>query len=157
LCAGLTAAHEVGILHRDIKPENLILEQTGNAKLMDFGIARPIRRGAPDFTQPGTFVGTPNYSAPEQLAGEDVDQRADIYACGVLMCEMFCGKLPYSGSNTLEIYVAQMQQAPMKPSEFWPEIPPPLEAIILRCLSRAPADRFASANDLAMALSVLRA
>jgi len=157
LCAGLAAAHEVGVLHRDIKPENLILEQAGNAKLMDFGIARPIRRGTPDFTQPGTFVGTPNYSAPEQLAGEEVDQRADIYASGVLMCEMFCGKLPYSGSNTLEIYVAQMQQAPVKPSEYWPEIPPPLEAIILRCLSRAPADRFASANDLALALSVLRA
>ena len=157
LCAGLAAAHEVGVLHRDIKPENLILEQTGNAKLMDFGIAKPIRRGTADFTEPGTFVGTPNYSAPEQLAGEDVDQRADIYASGVLMCEMFCGRLPYSGSNTLEIYIAQMQQAPMKPSEFWPEIPPPLEAIILRCLKRVPAERFASANDLAMALSVLRA
>src|SRR5581483_3658752 len=78
LCAGLAAAHEVGVLHRDIKPENLILEQTGNAKLMDFGIARPIRRGAPGHTQPGTFLGTPNYSPPEQLAGEDLDQRADI-------------------------------------------------------------------------------
>jgi len=134
LCAGLAAAHEVGILHRDIKPENLILEQTGNAKLMDFGIARPLRRNTPDHTQPGTFVGTPHYSAPEQLAGEEVDQRADIYASGVLMCEMFCGKLPYTGANTLEIYVAQMQQPPTKPSEHWPEIPPALESIILRCL-----------------------
>jgi serine/threonine protein kinase len=72
---------------------------------MDFGIARPLRRNTPDHTQPGTFVGTPHYSAPEQLAGEEVDQRADIYASGVLMCEMFCGKLPYTGANTLEIYV----------------------------------------------------
>jgi serine/threonine-protein kinase len=157
LCAGLAAAHEVGVLHRDIKPENLILEQAGNAKLMDFGIARPIRRGAPDFTQPGTYIGTPNYSAPEQLAGEEVDQRADIYSSGVLMCEMFCGKLPYSGNNTLEIYIAQMQQAPGKPSEFWPEIPPALESIILRCLSKAPADRYPSANSLAQALAALRA
>jgi serine/threonine-protein kinase len=157
LCAGLAAAHEVGVLHRDIKPENLILEQTGNAKLMDFGIARPIRRNAPDFTHPGTFVGTPHYSAPEQLAGADVDQRADIYASGVLMCEMFCGKLPFSGGNTLEIYIAQMQQEPIKPSAIWPEIPSALDTIILRCLNKAPEDRYASAHDLAQALASLRA
>ena len=157
LCAGLAAAHEVGILHRDIKPENLILEQTGNAKLMDFGIARPMRRNTPDYTQPGTFVGTPHYSAPEQLAGEEVDQRADIYASGVLMCEMFCGKLPYTGANTLEIYVAQMQQPPTMPSEHWPEIPHALEAIILRCLQKLPAGRFQSAQELAHALAALRA
>jgi len=157
LCAGLAAAHEVGILHRDIKPENLILEQTGNAKLMDFGIARSIRRNAPDHTQPGTFVGTPQYSAPEQLAGEEVDQRADIYASGVLMCEMFCGKLPYTGANTLEIYVAQMQQPPTRPSEYWPEIPPALEGIMLRCLQKLPAGRFQSAEDLAHALAAFRA
>ena len=157
LCAGLAAAHEVGVLHRDIKPENLILEQTGNAKLMDFGIARPIRRNAPDFTHPGTFVGTPHYSAPEQLAGADIDQRADIYASGVLMCEMFCGKLPFSGGNTLEIYIAQMQQEPIKPSAIWPEIPSALDTIILRCLNKAPEDRYASAHDLAQALASLRA
>ena len=157
LCAGLASAHEVGVLHRDIKPENLILEQTGNAKLMDFGIARPIRRTAPGHTQEGTFLGTPNYSAPEQLAGDELDERADIYSSGVLMCEMFCGKLPFSGSNTLEIYMAQTQAAPIKPSEHWPEIPPPLEAIILRCLQRSPQDRFASAAELVRALAQLRA
>ena len=116
-----------------------------------------MHRNAPDFTQPGTFVGTPHYSAPEQLAGEEVDQRADIYASGVLMCEMFCGKLPYSGANTLEIYVAQMQQPPAKPSEYWPEIPAALEAIILRCLQKLPAERFQSALELAQALAALRA
>ncbi|HZW52110.1 MAG TPA: serine/threonine-protein kinase, partial [Rudaea sp.] len=156
LCAGLAAAHEVGVLHRDIKPENLILEQNGNAKLMDFGIARPIRRSGPGHTEQGSFVGTPNYSPPEQLAGEDVDQRADIYSSGVLMCEMFCGKLPFSGSNTMEIYIAQTQQEPIKPSAYWPEIPPPMEAIILRCLKRLPQDRFASAAELAQALAQLR-
>jgi serine/threonine-protein kinase len=156
LCAGLAAAHEVGVLHRDIKPENLILEQTGNAKLMDFGIARPIRRSTPGHTEQGTFVGTPNYSPPEQLAGEELDQRADIYSSGVLMCEMFCGKLPFTGSNTLEIYMAQTQAEPIKPSEYWKEIPPTLEAIILRCLQRKPADRFSSATELSQALAQLR-
>jgi len=156
LCAGLAAAHEVGVLHRDIKPENLILEQTGNAKLMDFGIARPIRRSTPGHTEQGTFVGTPNYSPPEQLAGEELDQRADIYSSGVLMCEMFCGKLPFTGTNTLEIYMAQTQAEPVKPSEYWKEIPPTLEAIILRCLHKKPADRFASAAELSQALAQLR-
>jgi serine/threonine-protein kinase len=73
------------------------------------------------------------------------------------MCEMFCGKLPFSGNNTMEIYMAQMQQTPIKPSEHWPEIPPMLEAIILRCLQRAPADRYSTALDLAQALAQLRA
>ncbi|UXI66661.1 serine/threonine-protein kinase [Tahibacter amnicola] len=157
LAAGLAAAHEVGVLHRDIKPENLILEANGNAKLMDFGIARPARRAQPGHTQPGTFLGTPNYCAPEQLAGEEVDERADIYSCGVLMTEMFCGALPFSGSNTMEIYMAQMQQEPARPSALWPEVRPELEAVILRCLKRNVAERPRSAADLAAALAQLRA
>ncbi len=157
LVAGLSAAHEVGILHRDIKPENLILEASGNAKLMDFGIARPIQRSTPGQTQPGMFVGTPHYSAPEQLAGEDVDARADIYSCGVVMCEMFCGRLPFSGGNTMEIYIAQTTHEPVKPSAVWPEIPPALEATILRAIQREPMDRYQSAQELARALAGLRA
>jgi len=157
LCAGLGAAHEVGVLHRDIKPENLILEQSGNAKLMDFGIARPIRRVEPGHTQPGMFVGTPHYSSPEQLAGDEVDHRADIYSSGVLLSEMFCGKLPFTGANTMEIYMAQMQQMPIRPSEYWPEIPPELEQVILRCIARAPDDRFQSVGELGAALADIRA
>jgi eukaryotic-like serine/threonine-protein kinase len=157
LCAGLAAAHEVGVLHRDIKPENLILEASGNAKLMDFGIARPTRRSEPGQTAPGTFVGTPHYSSPEQLAGEEVDERSDIYSSGVLFCEMFCGRLPFTGSNTMEIYLAQMQQEPIKPTEHWPDMPPPLEALILRCIARDPATRYQNAPELAAALAGLRA
>jgi serine/threonine-protein kinase len=157
LCAGLEAAHAVGVLHRDVKPENLIIEASGNAKLMDFGIARPIRRTQPGQTQPGMFVGTPHYSAPEQLAGDDVDHRADIYSSGVLLCETFCGKLPFDGANTMEIYMAQMQQAPIKPSDHWPEIPKALEAIILKCIERRPEQRYQSVAELAAALGELRA
>jgi len=157
LSAGLAAAHEVGVLHRDIKPENLILEANGNAKLMDFGIARPARRAAPGHTQPGTFIGTPNYCAPEQLTGDDVDERGDIYACGVVMSEMFCGGLPFTGSNTMEIYQQQMRDEPILPSKLWPEIPPELEAVILRCLRRDREERYATARDLNAALTELRA
>jgi len=157
LSAGLAAAHEVGVLHRDIKPENLILEANGNAKLMDFGIARPARRVEPGYTQPGTFIGTPNYCAPEQLTGDDVDERGDIYACGVVMSEMFCGGLPFSGANTMEIYQAQMRDEPILPSKLWPEIPRELEAVILRCLRRDREERYATARDLHAALTELRA
>jgi serine/threonine-protein kinase len=157
LSAGLAAAHEVGVIHRDIKPENLILEANGNAKLMDFGIARPTRRDAPGHTQPGTFIGTPNYCAPEQLVGGDVDERGDIYACGVVMSEMFCGSLPFPGSNTMEIYQMQMRNEPILPSKLWSEIPPELEAVILRCLRCDREERYASARDLNAALTGMRA
>jgi serine/threonine-protein kinase len=157
LCSGLAAAHEVGVLHRDIKPENLILESSGNAKLMDFGIARPVQRVEGGLTQPGMFVGTPAYSAPEQIAGLAVDERADIYASGVLLCEMFCGKVPFEGANTMEIYLAQMQREPIRPSQWWPEIPPALEAIILRCIERDPEARPQTAEALGAALAALRA
>jgi HAMP domain-containing protein len=157
LSAGLAAAHEVGVIHRDIKPENLILEANGNAKLMDFGIARPSRRDEPGHTQPGTFIGTPNYCAPEQLAGGDVDERGDIYACGVVMSEMFCGSLPFPGSNTMEIYQMQMRNEPVTPSKLWPGISPELEAVILRCLRRDREERYASARELNTALTGMRA
>ena len=156
LAAGLGAAHEVGVLHRDIKPENLILEANGNAKLMDFGIARPVRRSSPGQTEAGTFVGTPDYCSPEQLSGGEVDERADIFACGVLMSEMFCGGMPFSGANTMDIYQAQISDEPVRPSALWPEIPPELEAVILRCVRNAREERFASAAELGLALSHLR-
>jgi eukaryotic-like serine/threonine-protein kinase len=157
LCAGLRAAHEVGVLHRDIKPENLILEASGNAKLMDFGIARPIRRSGPGQTEAGTYVGTPHYSAPEQLSGKEVDHRADIYAVGVLLSEMFSGGLPYAGSSTVELYMAQMQGEARPPSTFWPEIPAALEALILRCIAREPEQRYPDVAALIADLEVLRA
>ena len=156
IAGALHAAHAVGVLHRDIKPENVILEASGNAKLMDFGIARPIRRTAPGQTQPGMFIGTPNYSPPEALAGEEVDARSDVYSMGVMLCEMFCGSLPFNATSTMELYIAHSQMMPIAPSTLWPEIPKPLEAIILKCLEKSPAKRFISAEALLDALNQLR-
>jgi serine/threonine-protein kinase len=87
----------------------------------------------------------------------DLDTRSDIYSTGVMLCEMFCGKLPFSGGNTMELYVAHLQQPPIKPSLLWPDIPRALEEVILKCLEKKPADRYASATDLLVALSGLRA
>ncbi len=148
LCSGLAAAHAVGVLHRDIKPENLILEPTGNAKLMDFGIARPVRRLTPGQTQAGWVVGTPQYLAPEQLQGQDSDTRADIYSCGIVLYEIFSGRLPFNAASPMEIALQHLKEEPAPPKTHWPEIPPRLEAAILRCLKKDPAERYPSVADL---------
>jgi serine/threonine-protein kinase len=148
LCAGLAAAHAVGVLHRDIKPENLILEATGNAKLMDFGIARPERREGPGQTQAGWVVGTPQYLAPEQLQGQESDARADIYSCGIVLYELFTGRLPFAGATPVEIMFQALKEEPAPPRAAWPEVPPRLEAAILRCLEKDPAARYPAVADL---------
>ncbi|HEV7505013.1 MAG TPA: protein kinase [Thermoanaerobaculia bacterium] len=157
LCAGLGAAHAVGVLHRDIKPENLILEPTGNAKLMDFGIARPIDRLAPSQTQAGFIVGTPQYLAPEVLQGAEADARADIYSSGIVLYEIFTGVLPFDGPTAMEVVVQHLRQEPAAPSSRWPEIPPALEIAILKCLKKDPEQRYRSVADLLHDLEALSA
>jgi HAMP domain-containing protein len=157
LCAGLAAAHSVGVLHRDIKPENLILDSTGNAKLMDFGIARPIDRLAPGQTQAGFIVGTPQYLAPEILKGQEADPRADIYSCGIVLYELFAGVLPFDGATAMDIMFKQMREEPAAPSTRWREIPPVLEAAILRCLKKDPGERYRAVAELLSDLEGLSA
>jgi HAMP domain-containing protein len=157
LCAGLGAAHAVGVIHRDIKPENLILEPTGNAKLMDFGIARPVSRLTPGQTQAGFIVGTPQYLAPEQVQGGEIDTRADIYSTGVVLYEIFSGQVPFRANTAMEVLVKHLQDEPPPPREHWPEIPPRLEAAILRCLRKVPAERFQTVEELHRELEALSA
>ncbi len=157
LCRGLEAAHAVGVLHRDIKPENLIVEANGNAKLMDFGIARPIVREEAGQTQEGFAVGTPQYMAPEQLQGLEVDQRVDLYAVGVVLYEVFTHHVPFEGKNPMQVMMATLKEEPPPPSSYWPEIPRPLEAIILRCLAKEPAGRYDNVGKLIDDLEGLRA
>jgi serine/threonine protein kinase len=157
LCAGLGAAHAQGVMHRDIKPENLILEPTGNAKLMDFGIARPIKRMEPGQTQEGFIVGTPLYLSPEQLQGQEVDARADIYSTGVVLYEIFTGELPFTAPNAVEIMLKHLREPAPSPRMHWPEIPPKLEAAILRCLEKDPEARYRTVEDLQRDLESLSA
>src|SRR3954447_21298274 len=119
LCAGLGAAHAVGVMHRDIKPENLILTPAGNAKLMDFGIARPIERLTPGQTQVGFIVGTPQYLSPEQLQGGEVDARADIYSAGIVLYEIFTGELPFSAPTAMELMLKHLKEPPLAPRSHW--------------------------------------
>jgi tRNA A-37 threonylcarbamoyl transferase component Bud32/HAMP domain-containing protein len=158
LCAGLGAAHAVGVIHRDIKPENLILEPTGNAKLMDFGIARPVSRLTPGQTQAGFVVGTPQYLAPEQVqGGDDIDTRADIYSCGVVLYEIFSGEVPFKANTAMEVLVKHLQDEPASPRTHWADMPPRLEAAILRCLRKNPAERFQKVEELQHELEALSA
>ena len=151
------AAHAQGVLHRDIKPENLIIEAVGNAKLMDFGIARPIERMTPGETQAGWVVGTPMYMAPEVLQGRDADVRGDIYAVGILLYEIFTGKPPFSGSTPIEVMLKQIKDEPPAPIGPHGALDPALEAAILRCLKKDPAERFSSVDGLARVLEGLTA
>jgi serine/threonine-protein kinase len=157
LCRGLAAAHEVGVLHRDIKPENLIVQPNGNAKLMDFGIARPIVRMEEGQTQAGTVVGTPQYLAPEQLQGKAIDERADLWAVGVVLYEIFTSQTPFRGANPMQVIVATLNEKPTPPRTYWPQMPEALEGIILRCLARDPAQRYRTATALLADLEELRA
>ena len=158
LCRGLAAAHAESVLHRDIKPENLLIEHTGNAKLMDFGIARSLARTKPSQTEPGSIIGTPFYLAPEQLEGLEADQRADLYACGVVLYEIFTGHLPFSTQgNVFEIITRKLKEEPIPASQHWKAIPQSLEAIIMRCLARNRDDRYSDVDRLLSELEVLRA
>jgi eukaryotic-like serine/threonine-protein kinase len=145
---GLQAAHDAGILHRDIKPANIILDPRGNARLMDFGIARQIMDEGKNVTQTGNIVGTANYMAPEILIGKIPDARSDIYSTGVMMHELFTGQLPFTGATSMEVCMAHVNKEPVPPSQLWPDIPPPLEAIILQCLAKDPVHRHSSAKAL---------
>lgn len=152
LLSGLDAAHAMGVVHRDVKPENLILEASGQLKIMDFGIARA--RG--DVPDEGT-IGTLGYLAPEQLAGEPGDERADLYATGVVMYEMFAGRRPFMAASTAELTYRIMNEEPPLLREHGPEIPTLVEAAILRCLSREATQRFARACELSDTLAEARA
>ncbi len=157
LCRGLAAAHAQGVLHRDIKPENLIIEASGKVKLMDFGIARPLQRVGAGQTRAGVIIGTPHYLAPEQLEGQEADERADLYACGIVLYEIFTGTLPFAANgNLMELITRKLQEPPTPPRQHWPSMPESLEGTILRCLQSSPAERFADVAALLQELEVLR-
>lgn len=156
LCSGLGAAHQLGVIHRDVKPENVILDAAGNAKLMDFGLARPVADTGDGLTKAGEVVGTPRYMAPERFGGGDVDARTDVYSCGIVLYEIFTTEAPYRGGTVVETISQHLHEPPVPPRERWPEIPPDLEAIILRCLAKEPAKRFADAGALLRELERVR-
>ena len=151
ICAGLAAAHEVGVIHRDIKPQNIIIEPTGGLKVMDFGIARLTQERG--MTATGTVIGTPDYMSPEQARGLNLDFRSDIYSTGVVLYELFTGTLPFEGDTPLAVVLKHVQEKPPSPQAKNPKIDPKIAAIILKCMQKDPDDRFQSVNQLYEALT----
>jgi len=151
ICAALDHAHEHGILHRDLKPENVVIAPDGTAKLMDFGLARHL---SSNDVEP-ELIGTVLYLAPEQVRGQVIDARADLYALGVLLYEALTGRPPYMGNDPVDVIAQHLSAQPTPPRELRPDMPPALEAIILRLLAKDPDERFASAREVKAALAVI--
>jgi eukaryotic-like serine/threonine-protein kinase len=160
MCQGLDAAHRQGVIHRDIKPQNmLILPETGELKIMDFGIARgvEVKAGSGGLTTDGTVMGTPDYMAPEQAQGHPVDFRTDIYSLGVVLFEVFTGTLPFKMDNPMATVLAHIQNPPPKPRSRNPKISEELEALILRCMEKEPGSRYGRVADVLKDLTAVSA
>jgi serine/threonine protein kinase len=144
---GLQHAHDAGIVHRDLKPTNVLIHADGRAMLADFGLARGA--GQPThLTTIGLAIGTPGYMAPEQVMGRDVDSRADIYSLGVLTFEMLTGRLPYVGSNRMEVAYATVNSPIPSAVKINPRLPDELDALLLKVLAKEPADRPQTVRDV---------
>ena len=146
VCEGLEEAHRLGVVHRDLKPGNVMIDKDGDAKIMDFGIARSLSgRG---ITGAGVLIGTPEYMSPEQVEGKDIDQRSDIYSLGVILYEMVTGRLPFSGDTPLSVAHKHKYEAPEDPKKLNAQLPDDLTRVILKCLAKDRNQRFQSAAEL---------
>ncbi len=155
LCRALEVAHEEGVVHRDIKPHNLMVEPSGFLKVMDFGIARLAegqKVGMTGLTAVGVMMGTPQYMAPEQIFGEPVDGRTDLYACGAVLFECLVGRPVFEAPSVVALVARHIEEAPPSPSSLNPAVPQELSRIILRALARRPEERWATATELLRAL-----
>jgi len=151
VCKALAAAHGRGVVHRDVKPDNVLVERLDDGsercKLIDFGISHV--PGADRLTRDGEIIGTPEYMAPEQASGSEVDALTDVYAAGVLAYELITGTLPIVGSTAVATLVAHQTQAPEPPSARRPGVPPEVDRLLLRALAKRPGDRQPSMKALA--------
>jgi eukaryotic-like serine/threonine-protein kinase len=151
VCDGLAEAHRVGVVHRDLKPQNIMIDRDGNARIMDFGIARSVR--GKGITGASAIVGTPEYMSPEQVEGKEADRRSDIYSLGIVLFEMVTGRLPFEGETPLAIAVKQKTEPAPDPATINPQVPEDLRRAILKCLEKSRESRFGSAEDLSAELA----
>ncbi len=158
LLSALSAAHEASIIHRDLKPENVFLAcqagSTSHVKLLDFGFAKDISglRGEV-ITRPGSALGTPRYMAPEQLVGEPLDPRCDLFAAGLIMFEALTGVHPFEADTRVDLQANILRAEPMPMRRLRPDLPVLIEVIVNRALAKKPADRFRDAKEFGQALS----
>src|SRR2546423_2664525 len=169
IAEGLGKAHEIGIVHRDLKPENLMIRRDGYAKILDFGLAKLVQQREKSLvadsaqktlirveTESGTLLGTVNYMAPEQLLGQRVDRRCDIFSFGVVLCEMLTGTYPFVNVNRIDTMHAILHQEPRLPNEGHPELPGAMHRILTRALPKTPKDRYQTVAEFVGELKILK-
>jgi eukaryotic-like serine/threonine-protein kinase len=148
ICSALEFSHRHGIIHRDIKPGNVMMTQNGQIKVMDFGIARALASGASTMTQTSAVIGTAQYLSPEQARGEAVDARSDVYATGCVLFELLCGQPPFVGDSPVSVAYQHVREDPKAPSHINRDVPPPVDAIVLKALAKNPLNRYQSAAEM---------
>jgi eukaryotic-like serine/threonine-protein kinase len=152
MCTGMTVAHKVGIVHRDLKPANVLINNEGLLKIVDFGVAAAHREGDTQLTKTGYVIGSPKYMAPEQILGRKVDERADIYAVGVILYEMFTGVPPYARGDHMAVMYQHVQGKARVPQELNPKLPPGLSDLVMKAMAVDKAKRHQTMEELRVAL-----
>jgi len=156
ICTGMTVAHQQGIVHRNLKPANVLINQEGLLKIVDFGVAAAQREGDTQLTKTGYVIGSPKYMAPEQILGKKVDQRADIYALGVMLYEMVTGVPPYSRGDHMSVMYQHVQGKARVPQDVNPNLPPGLSDLVMKAMAVDKNKRFQTMNELSQALERYR-
>src|SRR2546423_398820 len=169
VAGGLAKAHEHGIVHRDLKPENLMISRDGYAKILDFGLAKLIERRKPLFTadsaektliqvktESGTILGTINYMSPEQLLGQRVDLRSDIFSFGIVLYEMLTGRCPFANENKIDTMHAILHEEAKPPQTIKPGLPLDVQPILAKTLAKAPKQRYQTVRELQANLESLK-
>src|ERR1700722_14107680 len=152
IATGMAVAHQAGIVHRDLKPANVLIDNDSLLKIVDFGVAAAQSQGGTQLTKTGYVIGSPKYMAPEQILGKKVDERADIYSLGVILYELFCGVPPYTRGDHMSVMYQHVQGKARPPIEINKELPPEINALVMKCMSLDKAKRAQSMDELRLSL-----
>ncbi|MFO0694191.1 MAG: serine/threonine-protein kinase [Polyangiales bacterium] len=158
ICRSLREAHQMGVIHRDLKPANIFLVRHGDesdfVKVLDFGLVKDLDKEGEDLTQTGLFMGSPKYMAPEQIRGEKVDGRTDVYALGVILYEMLTGKVPFDRPNSVNILMAHVHEAVPNMNDINPgaHVPPALQGVVMKAMAKKLDDRYSGMDEFINAL-----
>ncbi len=146
VCEGLAEAHRLGVVHRDLKPGNIMIDREGDVRIMDFGVARTLKEKG--VTGAGMTVGTPEYMSPEQVEGQEVDEKSDLYSLGIILYEMVTGRRPFEGHTALSVALKQKTEMPRNPRELNAQVPEALSRLILKCLEKDKRKRYQAAEEI---------